>query len=171
MGKRHYYGFQTSHGGAYWSNPDGTTSEAGDLHRFPSAAQRDNWVDEEPGTARDMERRNSRRSVLLSALPHGHRARLGTGARFMDHRSDGIYEVWEMRDNGGWEVYDYQVSKHLSITAKTKDDEYKVTITPGSDPEMEIFYWDEGNDEYPADWVSIPVVETEDRSCSGSGWA
>lgn len=100
--KRHYYAFETSHGGIYWVHPDGSTSEAGEMHRFVSASQRDTWVENfTPGPG------IHRRAVKVSDLPHGHQVRPGRGAKYIDHRPDGEWLVEEHRSHGYWERHEF----------------------------------------------------------------
>jgi len=95
---RHFYAFQTSHGGAFWMNNDGTTNECGTLHRFATSAQRDSWLREDWKTARDIGANNERRAVATRNLPHGWRVYGANHSEYLDHDEDGGCELMQ----AGW---------------------------------------------------------------------
>jgi len=88
---RHFFAFQTSHGGAFWMNNDGSTNECGALHRFATSDQRDAWLGEDWKAARDIDSDNERRAVTTRNLPHGWTV-YGNQAEYLDHDEAGECE-------------------------------------------------------------------------------
>ncbi len=105
MPKRHYYAFQTSHAGASWPARDGTTHEAGMLHRFPTEASRDEWVAQhisEWGDQMDIQRSNTRRAVATRDLPHGWTVHPYGSTTYIDHKESGETTWVSFEQYLGW---------------------------------------------------------------------
>ena len=103
MGKRHFYGFQTSHSGAFWTHRDGSTYEAGMLHRFTTEQARAEWVDEDGwATSEDRARRNTRRAVATRDLPHGWTIHPYGGTTYIDHKAGGETTEVSYEQYLGW---------------------------------------------------------------------
>ena len=92
-----HYAYETLSGGAAWTSNDGSTALAATLHAFPSARERDAWVDD--GAADPQQRRGA---FARRDPPHGHR--IGR-SELHDHRADGSIDLVTYRRalRGGWE--------------------------------------------------------------------
>lgn len=93
---RRYYAYETDYAGAAWTSNDGSTALAATLHAFPSARERNAWV--EAGAADPQQRRVA---FKRNDPPYGHQ--IGR-SELHDHRADGSIDlVTYQRYRGGYE--------------------------------------------------------------------